>query len=70
MPESKTVATANELRRAGWNALVEALGPTNATRFILQYERGSGDYVRKRDGLFSGKSLDELYKEIKKSESS
>jgi hypothetical protein len=70
MPESKALMTADDLRRAGWKALVETLGPTNATRFILQYERGAGDYVKMREELFGKKSLDELYEEIKGSESS
>ncbi len=72
MPESKALITAEELRRAGWKALVDTLGPTNATRFILQYERGSGDYLKMRDDLFGKKTLEELYGEItkKKSESS
>jgi hypothetical protein len=66
MPDSKAPFTANELRRVGWEALVEILGPANATRFILQYERGTGDYVKMRNDLFGEKNLEELYGEITK----
>jgi hypothetical protein len=69
MPESKALITAEELRRAGWKALVDTLGPTNATRFILQYERGSGDYVKMRDELLGKKNLEELYGELAKKKS-
>ena len=65
MRKARPLRTGYELRRAGWEALVEALGPTNATRFILQYEQGSGDYLKLREELFGNKSVDELYTEMK-----
>ena len=64
MGKAKAFSTADELRRAGWQALVEALGPTNAARFILQYEPGSGDYLKIREELFGSKTVDELYIEM------
>jgi hypothetical protein len=66
MPDARRLVITDELRHAGWKALVDALGPTNATRFILQYEPGCGDYARMRDDLLGAKSVDELYAEMKK----
>ena len=56
------------LREAGWNALVKSLGLVNATRFILQYETGFGDYTKIRKELFRGKSLTDICKQIEKLE--
>lgn len=44
-PEYLTDAEVNAL---GWRALVEKLGPATALRFMVQHERGQGDYVRWR----------------------
>ena len=32
------------VRRAGWDALREKLGPASALKFILDYDRGEGNY--------------------------
>ena len=40
-----------ELRRRGFEALVDALGWVNAVRFIQQYESTREDYTRQRDGI-------------------
>ncbi|VAX31678.1 hypothetical protein MNBD_NITROSPIRAE03-1116 [hydrothermal vent metagenome] len=56
------------LREAGWNALVENLGIVNATRFILQYESGYGDYIKIKKELFRGKSVTEICKDIEQLE--
>ena len=34
-----------EIRKAGLQALKEALGPAGMVRFIQQYESGHGDYT-------------------------
>jgi hypothetical protein len=64
MHETRALMTGYKLRRVGWEALVAALGPTNATRFILQYEEGSGDYLKLREELFGYKTVQELYSEM------
>ena len=64
MSETKSLDTAEEVRRAGWQALVTSLGPANATRFILQYERGYGDYVQLKDGIHGDPTVEELYQKI------
>ena len=58
------------LRDAGWNALVKSMGLINATRFILQYESGYGDYTKIKKGLFKGKRVSDICKEIEKLEKS
>jgi len=60
----KPVMTSDRIRAAGWEALVQTFGMTNATRFILQYEPGSGDYVGIKEQLFGRKTVDELCSEI------
>ena len=37
-----------EVRKAGLQALNEALGPVGMARFIQQYENGSGDYTEEK----------------------
>lgn len=58
------------LRYAGWNALVKSMGLINATRFILQYESGYGDYTKIKKDLFKGKGVSDICKEIEKLEKS
>ena len=54
-----------DLFQLGWKALVAELGVANATRFIMELSEGDQDYTKLRKKLFSQKSLDELYAEIK-----
>ena len=49
-----------ELKRVGWEALVQKLGLADATRFLLEYASGSGDYVQLKEQLFAGKTVDDL----------
>lgn len=58
------------LREAGWEALVKNIGLVNATRFILQYESGYGDYAKIKKVLFKGKNVNDICKEIKQFEKS
>jgi len=57
--------TISEIKEAGWSALVERLGIAGATLFILEYEKGYGDYTEERKKIFDKKKLDEIVKEIK-----
>ena len=49
-----------EIRARGWDALVEALGPSGALRFAMQTERGQGDYGARRHRMLGALSVDEL----------
>ncbi len=41
--------TLEEIRRKGIEALVRELGPLGMTRFLQQFESGTGDYTTERD---------------------
>jgi hypothetical protein len=58
----KTLA---EIKEEGWEALVERLGIADATMFIMQHERGYGDYTKERRKIFDHKTLDEIVEKIK-----
>ena len=58
--------TLAEIKTRGWNALVKELGYAGATRFILLYESGEGDYTKERKRLFKNLTVEEIIKEIKK----
>jgi hypothetical protein len=50
-PIDGSTATPAELRRAGINALVRALGPVGMARFLQQLDSGHGDYTADRDSV-------------------
>ena len=53
-----------ELRRAGLRALVQALGPIEAIRFLQQFDGGSGDYTIERHELLGDPSVEEVLSEL------
>jgi len=55
-----------EIRRAGWEALKEKLGPASAMKFILDYDRGEGNYTKLRKEMFSGKTVKTIIQDMKK----
>ncbi len=57
--------TISDVREAGWSALVDRLGVAGATLFILEYERGMGNYTEDREKLFGDKKLDDIVREIR-----
>jgi hypothetical protein len=60
------IATPAEVRREGWKALREKLGPAVALRFMLDYEKGEGDYTELRREIFKGKSVKDIVNDMKK----
>ncbi len=58
--------TPAEVRRAGWEALTEKLGPTSALKFILDYDRGKGNYTELRKKIFKGKIVKDIIEDMKK----
>ena len=54
-----------EVRIKGFEALVEALGPVDAVRFLGQYDLGSGDYTRDRFKIIGEKSAHQIFKEMR-----
>jgi len=59
--ESKTIAT---IQREGYDALVNALGPEDAIRFIRSFDPGSGDYTKDRKKYLKNKSVKQIGNEI------
>ena len=55
-----------EIQKAGWEALKKQLGLVGAVRFLLQYEKGEGDYTRLRREMFKDMSVEELINTMKK----
>ncbi|YAF95500.1 MAG: hypothetical protein AB3A66_23600 [Nodularia sp. CChRGM 3473] len=53
-----------EIRRLGIEALTKALGPAGMTRFMQQFEVGSGDYAQHRDEILGNPSIDEIFARI------
>jgi hypothetical protein len=59
------LATLEQIRHAGLEALQRELGPTNATRFLRLFDGGKGDYTVRRRTLFRRKSVATLALEIR-----
>ncbi len=49
----------------GWRALVKELGYSGATKFILLYEKGVGDYTKERKELFKNITIEDIVREVK-----
>ena len=58
--------TVEEIREKGVNALIKFLGPVGAVKFILQFEKGKGDYTSQRDKKMKNLSLDHIVKSLRK----
>ena len=54
-----------EIRARGWEALVEKLGPSGALRFVMQTERGRGNYAKRRHRVLGGLSVDQLLSRVR-----
>jgi hypothetical protein len=57
------------LIREGWKTLVKKMGVAKATRFLVAFERGEGDSVKEIKRFWRGKSLDEIYRMVKRENS-
>ncbi len=56
--------TLDEIRRAGLQALAQALGPVGMVRFLLQYETGVGDYTADRHRWLDGLSIEDVARNV------
>lgn len=59
--------TPARVRRAGWEALREKLGPAGALKFILDYDSGEGNYTELRRKIFQGKTVKNIIQDMKSS---
>jgi len=55
-----------QIQKAGWEALKKKLGLAGALRFLLQYEKGEGDYTKLRRKYFKGKTVKSLINEMRR----
>ncbi len=55
-----------EIQKAGWNALRKQLGLVGALKFLLQYEKGEGDYTKLRRKIFRDETVEELIHKMKR----
>ncbi len=53
-----------ELRKKGYQALVDALGQVDAIRFLQQSGWGSGDYTKERKERLNDVTRKEFYQEL------
>ena len=60
-----TGLTKSALRQAGWEALVERLGPAGAARFLSEYSAGSGDYTESHRQWAKSVTDDKLFRGLK-----
>jgi hypothetical protein len=65
-PIDGSTATPAELRRAGIDALVKALGPVGMACFLQQFDPGQGDYTTERDRLLGKPTVDEVMDELER----
>ena len=56
--------TLDEIRQEGLEALRERLGRADMIRFLQQFEIGSGDYARERQGWIDKITLDDIEREV------
>ena len=63
-PIDGRTATPAELRRAGIDAPVRALGPVGMARFLQQFDPGHGDYATDRDCTLGNPTVDDLMREL------
>ena len=58
--------TPEELRRAGWEALVDRLGPVDAARFLQLYDPGTGNYTLERRAWLDNLTLEEIFEAMER----
>lgn len=63
-----TVATMTleQIRVAGYRALLRELGPANLARFLQQFETGYSDYTQERHDWLDQYTVDEIVQEVQR----
>jgi hypothetical protein len=54
--------TTEQIRSEGFEALVKALGPSDAIRFMQQFSKGYGNYTEERHQWLNNKTIEDLTK--------
>ncbi|MDI6753085.1 MAG: hypothetical protein QME78_01690 [Thermodesulfobacteriota bacterium] len=58
-----------EIKQKGWQALVKELGYAGATKFMLLFDAGRGDYIEDRKEILRGATIEKIRDDIKKERS-
>jgi tagatose-1,6-bisphosphate aldolase len=58
--------TLPEIKQKGWNALIKELGYAGATKFMLLYEPGRGDYIQERKDILKETTIEKAREDILK----
>lgn len=61
--------TLPEIKQKGWSALVKELGYAGATKFMLLYEPGRGDYAQERKDILKEITIEKAREDILKKKS-
>nr|MDO8114244.1 hypothetical protein [Candidatus Sigynarchaeota archaeon] len=61
-----TTLSPQELRMKGIKILSDALGPVEMARFLMQFDKGQGDYTKERHEWLDKYSIDEISEELRK----
>ena len=57
--------TLDQIKKLGYEALLEKLGPVGMVRFLQQFEMGRGDYTKDREKWLGDTTVEDLIREIK-----
>ncbi len=57
-------ASAGDILREGWSALIDKLGIQKATRFVVLLERGKGDSVQEIAQYWGDSSIDAIHRQV------
>ena len=58
--------TLPEIKQKGWQALVKELGYAGATKFMLLFDPGRGNYVEDRKEILKDTTIETIRKDILK----
>ena len=58
------VASEQQIVREGEALLIRYLGVAKTARFLSAWRQGAGDYLKIREKLFDGETVDSLYDKI------
>jgi hypothetical protein len=56
--------TLEQVRIAGYQALIRDLGPVNLVRFLQHFETGYGDYTKERRQWLDRHTVEEIAREV------
>jgi hypothetical protein len=55
-----------EIRKRGWNALKSQLGIAGSLKYLLEYNKGEGDYTKLRKEMFQDKKVKDIINDMSK----